>query len=418
MDNFLWLNADGTLIPEDAETRGMLGTQQAHFRLQKTCPNLLVGLRTPCEPGRPEGERVILAGDATGLPLVDMIVFLNQCRITGLFRLTAPDSERTLSFLDGEIRGASSSVASEKIGEVAVRMGFVQRERLDALLAAPTGTGRIGNLMVENGLIQRHDLYACLRQQVTEIFLACLMVSEGVFTLTNQKIAAQRALNINTQGLLMDSVRQMDELKEFRKRIPSSKVCPRAVRQGEAGLEKAEAQILQQCSGERSIADLALMFRLSEFDATKAVHHLLELGYLDPEMKAAPGAPPMPLPAEVISVFNKVFSMIFSVLRALPKPPDILDEASNVLRLQSELFPMFRGIELEPSGEVPAQRLLQNIQELNADTAETSHVLYSTFNELMYFLLFEAGEQLDPVSDEQLSARIKALLDPIEAASR
>ena len=110
--------------------------------------------------------------------------------------------------------------------------------------------------------------------------------------------------------------------------------------------------------------------------------------------------------------------MIFSVLRSLPKPPDILDEASNVLRLQSELFPMFRGIQLLPNGEVPAQQLMQNIYELNADTPETSHVLYSTFNELMYFLLFEAGEQLDPVSDEQLSARIKALLDPIEAASR
>lgn len=418
MDNFLWLNADGTLIPEDAETRAMLGTQQAHFRLQPTSSNLLIGIRTPCEPGHPEGERVILAGDATGLPLVDMIVFLNQCRITGLFRLTSPDSERTLSFLDGEIRGASSSIATEKIGEVAVRMGFVQRERLEALLASPTGTGRIGNLMVENGLIQRHDLYACLRQQVTEIFLACLMVTEGVFTLTNQKIAAQRALNINTQGLLMDSVRQMDELKEFRKRIPSSKVCPRALKTVDASLEKAEAQILLQCNGERSISELALMFRLSEFDATKAVHHLLELGYVDSEMKVAPGAPPVPMPAEVISVFNKVFVMIFSVLRALPRPPDILDEASNVLRLQSELFPMFRGIQLEPSGEVPAHQLMQNIQELNADTPETSHVLYSTFNELMYFLLFEAGEQLDPVADEQLSARIKVLLDPIEAASR
>jgi hypothetical protein len=34
----------------------------------------------------------------------------------------------------------------------------------------------------------------------------------------------------------------------------------------------------------------------------------------------------------------------------------------------------------------------------------------------MFFLLFEAGELLDPESDEQLSGRVKVLLSPIEAA--
>lgn len=418
METFLWLNRDGALLPENEETRAMLGAPPQRFKLLPTSPNLLVGVRTPSQPLAASGERVVLVGDVAGLPLVDLIVFLNQCRISGLLRLIAPDGERSLAFIDGELRGASTSLPSEKIGEVAVRLGLVQREQLDALLSLPSGSGRLGNLMVENGLLQRHDLYTCLRQQVTEIFQACLMVTDGTFSLTNQKVGGQRSLNINTQGLLMDSVRQLDEMREFRKRIPSSRVCPKACKTVDPSLEQTEAQLLLQCNGERTIAELALLFRISEFDTTKAIHHLLEQGYLAQEMSTAKAEQEMPAPAQVIEAFNEVFTMIFVVLRALPNPPDILDEASNVLRLQSELFPIFQGIQLQPKGTLPAEALLQNIADQRANLDEASRTLFATLSELMYFLLFEAGEQLDPVADEQLSARIKALLAPIEVAGR
>lgn len=418
METFLWLNPDGVLLPENDETRALLGSEERRFKLLLTSPHLLVGVRTPCDPVVAESERVVLVGDVAGMPLVDVIVFLNQCRISGMLRLTSPEGERSLAFLDGELRGASSSLPAEKIGEVAVRIGLVQRQQLDALLSLPSGSGRIGNLMVEKGLLQRHDLYTCLRQQVTEIFQACLMVTEGTFALSNQKVGGHRSLNINTQGLLMDSVRQLDEMKEFRKKIPSSRVCPKACKTVDPGLEQTEAQLLLQCNGERTIAELALLFRLSEFDTTKALHHLLEQGYLEPEMSFAKSEKEVPTPAQVIDAFNEVFTMIFVVLRALPNPPDILDEASNVLRLQSELFPIFQGIHLQPKGTLPTEALLQNIVEQRSNPEDAARTLFATLSELMYFLLFEAGEQLDPVADEQLSARIKALLAPVEAAGR
>ncbi len=418
METLLSLNSDGSLLPENDETRALLGTEPRRFKLLPTSPHLLVGVRTPCEPVATEDERVILIGDVAGLPLVDLIVFLNQCRISGLLRVTAPDGERSLAFLEGELRGASSNLPAEKIGEVAVRLGLVQRQQLDELLALPSGSGRIGNLMVEKGLLQRHELYTCLRQQVTEIFQACLIVTDGTFALTNQKVGGHRSLNINTQGLLMDSMRQLDEMKEFRKRIPSSMACPKACKEAGAKLDPKEAQILLQCNGERTIIDLALMFRLSEFDTTKAVHHLLEQGYVEKEMVIASSEKALPSPAQVIDAFNEVFTMIFEVLRTLPNPPDILEETSNILQLQSELFPIFQGIQLLPDGTIPGAALLQNIAEQGANIEESSRNLFSTLSELMYFLLFEAGEQLDPAADEQLSARIKALLAPVEACGR
>lgn len=417
MDNMLWLNADGTLVPEDGETRNMLGGREARFSLAPTSPNMLVAIRKPCESFPLDGNRTVLAGDVSGFPLVDLLVSLNQVRTSGVLKVVSPDAERTLTFVEGELKSASSSIATEKIGEVAVRMGLVKREDLDRILASQKG-GRIGNLMVEKGFLQRHDLYECLRQQMTEIFLACLMVNEGVFTLNNQKMSAPRGLNVNTQGLLMDSVRQLDEMKEFRKRIPSSRCRPLATKTVDGSLEKVEAQILLQCNGERTVSEIALMFRLSEFDATKAIHHLLELGYVDGEMTVQSAENAIPMPMDVIKVFNEVFTMIFMVLSALPHPSTVMADATRSLPLQSEVYPFFRGIQMGPDGSLPVEQLMRNIREMGVDNEETSRVLYATFSEIMYFLLFEAGEQLDSNADEQLSAKIKSMLEPLEAISR
>ncbi|MDR0965459.1 MAG: DUF4388 domain-containing protein [Myxococcales bacterium] len=417
MDPFLWLRSDGALLPENEETRALIGPPPRRFRLLPTSPHLLVGLRMPCEPVLTNEERVVFVGDVAGVSLIDFIVFLNQSRLSGLLRVTAPEGERSLAFLDGELRGVSSSLPSEKIGEVAVRIGLVEREALDALLARPNDTGRIGNLMVESGLLQRHDLYTCLRQQVTEIFQACLMLTDGVYYLTNQKISAQRALSFNTQGLLMDSVRQIDEMREFRKKIPSSKACPRASKAADDKLTKltpSEAQVLRKCNGTCPIIELARMFQMSEFEATKVVHTLLEQGYIDADMAIAQSS--RLSPKQIIGAFNEIFALIFG---SQQNPPKLIDEASNVLMNQSELFPMLKGIQLQQgTGTLPAEQLLRNIEAHGGNAQEATRLLFSILSELMYFLLFEAGEQLDSAAEEQLSARIKALFASIEAAGR
>lgn len=420
MENMLWLNADGTLVPEDNETRNLIAGKEARFSLASTTPNILIAVRKPCEAIIDEESRpgrVVLAGDVSGFPLVDLLVSLNQVRTSGVLKVVSPEAERTLTFVDGELKSASSNLANEKIGEVAVRMGLVTREGLDQILVAQRGV-RIGNLMVEKGLLQRNQLFDCIRQQMTEIFLACLMVNEGVFTLNNVRMNMPRGLNINTQGLLMDSVRQLDEMKEFRKRIHSSRCRPKATKAVDSTLNKVDAQVLAMCNGEHSIADISLALRLSEFDATKAVHHLLEMDYVDKEMSQQPLEKTLPTTKEVIQAFSQVYVMIYEVLSTLPNTGSILAEAAQALPLRSEVYPFFRGIQIQSDGSLPIDRLMQNICEVGADNPGTSRILYAIFAEIMYSMLFEAGEYLESATDENLSAKIKVMLEPLEGVSR
>jgi hypothetical protein len=175
-------------------------------------------LRSPAQGGLQEVRpRVVLAGDCGAFHLADLIAFLGQSRWSGVLRVTAPTGERSLLLKDGDVRSAASDSSTDRIGEVMVRMGYVARAALEKVLAeAPPS--RIGKALVERGLIKAHDLYKCLNEQISEIFHGIMLSKEGAFALIDQEIdekALTHNLSMSMNGLLMDSIRKIDELAQF-----------------------------------------------------------------------------------------------------------------------------------------------------------------------------------------------------------
>src|SRR5690606_22947959 len=102
----------------------------------------------------------------------------------------------------------------------------------------------------------------------------------GAFALWDQDPEEkQHNLQLSTQSLLMDSVRKIDEMAHFRKRIPHGRLYVGRKRAPDGTLEEEEAQVLAAASGQRTLLELAQALKMSEFDLTKAVFRLLELGF-------------------------------------------------------------------------------------------------------------------------------------------
>jgi hypothetical protein len=128
---------DGSqLVPDErqgGQTQPLTG-RTGSYVLQPTSPDLLVFSRSPAEGGSINAPRVVLSGDAAGFPLSDLIAFLSQSRWNGVVRVQAPGGERSVILRDGEVRGATSDVAADRLGEVLVRLGYVERTQLEAVL--------------------------------------------------------------------------------------------------------------------------------------------------------------------------------------------------------------------------------------------------------------------------------------------
>ena len=430
------VDARGQLVAEDAQAKQALSAKAGQFFLVPTSPDLLFFFRTPPAGGQSNRPRVVLAGDAAAFPISDLIAFLSQARWTGRLQIHASEGERSIYMREGEVTGASSEDPADRLGEVIVRLGYLNRGQLAQVLEHSSSL-KIGRALVDKGLLQAHDLWKCLTQQVSDIFHAIVLRREGAFLLIDQELEEKslHMLQLSTQSLLMDSIRKIDEMAHFRKRIPNSRVYVTRRRAPDGKLEDDEARVLRLADGQRTVLELGQASKLSEFDVTKIIFRLLEAGYVAlshravarvtraqlgvaPAPKAAarePSSPAQP-PVAVIRIFNFIFREIRDEVAKKKMERDFIATANKALaRRGLSASPVLAGLSFDAEGNLPEQKLLKQFEasrgQLGSDPIAS---LKEAFSDVMFFLLFQAGELLESRADEDLARRVKELLATIE----
>jgi hypothetical protein len=229
---------------------------------------------------------VVLVGDLAHIPPTDLLNFLHQGRLSGVLYARSEGVERALVLDDGNVSWGVSSSPAERFGEILARHGMLDREELARALkaqAGPGGTGRIGEILVERGAFAGEDLPRALRVQVVEIFLALLVARRGEFLLFGgfDRAMLPVSAGIDTEALLLDGLRRMDEMERFRARIPGSDARPRRTGKDLAGVEMPGArEIVDLSDGMRTLGEIAARTALGEFETTKAVFKLLDSSHL------------------------------------------------------------------------------------------------------------------------------------------
>jgi hypothetical protein len=165
----------------------------------------------------PESHAVVFAGDLARIAFPELVSLIVHGRISGILRVYGSSATRTVVFSAGEVRGAYSDRVSERLGEIAVRMGMIKREDMEQL-AIPVGDPRrVGRLAVERRLLSERDLWTAVQEHVTTVFQAILLETRGAFVLTDERYDDTLTVpGLSGEGLLMESVRRLDELRVLR----------------------------------------------------------------------------------------------------------------------------------------------------------------------------------------------------------
>ena len=312
---------------------------------------------------------------------------------------------------------------------------------------------------MERGLLQAHDLFKCVTHQVSEIFHAIVLCREGSFFLIDQPVEDKLGHNIqlSTQSLLMDSIRKIDELAHFRKRVPNGRVY--VLRKGltHAKLEPDEDRVLALVDGRRTVLDLGQAARLSEFDVTKVVYGLLEGGFVSlsdkpmggttqsisglpavrprsimgipvvrpsstgiPSVRSAqsgrsaePAVRPVPTDSrEVVRVFNRIFREIATEVSKQGLAREFIASANAALSGQAlSASPVLQGLVFALDGSLPDVRLVEAYERHRVALGPEPLLSFrQALSDVMFFLLFQAGELLESRADEDLARRVKDML--------
>ncbi|HEX9242516.1 MAG TPA: DUF4388 domain-containing protein [Anaeromyxobacter sp.] len=414
------IDAHGRVIAQGDAARSALADRAGRFVLLPAAADLLVARRTPATDASSARPRCVLAGDLSAFPIADFIAFLQQARLSGTLTVSSGGSDRVVCFQVGEVRSAESSAAGERLGEVAVRLGYVT----EAQVADATRTGNaVGKALLELGHLNANDLYKCLHEQVAAVFHALLLCHTGSFALVDEAPPPPLApLTVSTQSLLMDGIRRIDELSLFRARIAGAgTVLRRRESAKPVTLRPTEAALLALVDGRRTVAEIATGTHLNEFDATKILFHLSEAGLVE----ALAGAAPSSEGERLAALVKGMNELLRGVAQAVPPGAraGLLDSAQRFLwDAANPHAPLLRELTVAGDGGLDDEQVIAAVGALSADdvaaldpSGSRARVATDGLRDCLFFWLFLVGDKLPRESDDALGRAVRQRLGPLEA---
>jgi hypothetical protein len=394
-----------------------LRAHKGTYRLMPGPPHALF-LRDVGEDGQRDagdGAVVRLAGEITGPGAIcDVVALVAQAGWRGeLIVLSVSedgDVSRTIFFEAGNVLGALTTAPGERVGDIMYKLGALSAEEIDVVSQqVQSHEGRkFGQLAVDLGLIGSERLFNVMQKQVEEIVFASLRVADGMFYFLDgfDETRVANRHHVSANGLLMEGVRRMDEVKYFRERIPSDEHIPAQV-QGKADVPDELSFVFSSCDGHRSVAEVGRACGMTEFEITQAIFQLVQSGHLKVEPPKPTGAPAL------VAIFNDAIREIHRTAQAHGLDGALRDHLSSYALSVGIYDMLFMGAGPKPDGSVDEDRVAKNIVMMAGD--ESSSTLAGWLYEYAAFALFDASSTLPKGEDQGLSKRVGeriALLAP------
>ncbi|MFW6050726.1 MAG: DUF4388 domain-containing protein [Myxococcota bacterium] len=398
---------DGSIrvVGRGAERR--LRDMAGRYRMVFDIPGMLVLRRDSDDTPR---ARVLMAGEILHrMTVMEIINLIATSNWRGELHVLGPDSERVLSFDQGALKNAQSTHPDDRLGEVLYRMGVLDRRQLDQALRDVTPDRRFGQLVVEQGLVDQDTLFKHLQSQAEQIFYNALLVSEGhyVFGVPDEEEAPSTTLHIPVQHLLMEGVQRVDEMGLFRERIPSSRMCPEVKPDAKAKtLDPTAMTVLAYCDGERTIEDIARETGLGEFQATKAVYHLMQQGQVLLRSGVRLDASQVATLLEPVNDVMRDIFMAAATYGGLGRMQEAVGQW-----LEHNGYDRFVGPGVDVDGSLETGQVVEAMRRV--ETERPLEDLHQTLQQLVAYALFQVTSQLPRDQELALSRDVNRRLKAI-----
>lgn len=171
-----------------------------------------------------------------------------------------------------------------------LRGNLAQLPLLDIIkmLSAGNRTGRLdlsqgtkrGEIFLQNGNL----VHAVTGTQMGEAGVYTLLGwLEGDFSFVPDEPAPEESISLTTEQMLLEASRKAEQWEDIKEVIPTTEIIFNISPSGSTNtvsLKPIEWQVLAQVNGQRSVADIAEILELDEFDVAKIIFSLVTAGLL------------------------------------------------------------------------------------------------------------------------------------------
>ncbi len=397
----VFVDPDGTLTVRGADAQSRLQSRNGEYAILPSPPDLILLRRVS---SMHSGSRVLLSGEIVERgTLLEIIQFVASANWTGELLVVENDTRRSILFDTGTVILATSNFPAERLGEVLYKYGAITRQQFDDALKMMGPARRLGDIVVQKGWLKPNDLFAMLQKQVEEIFYATLAMAKGTFIFARGIDVAEIPVRVNlpAPGLLMEGVQRIDEWSYFREKIPDSNMVVMAVPGKEPGNERNCARVMAAMDGIRTVEEIARETGLGEFETTKAVFSLMQMGAA--QIRKPPTAKDALL--SHVEGFNEVLRDVHRTVDASGVGDEARATLSMFLQGGGAFDVLFANAGPLDDGSFDPRVLVANLSRLHTD--DPVRVIQQALHDYVAFALFAAGSVLRREDHQSLARRVQ-----------
>ncbi len=294
-----------------------------------------------------------LEGSIEDFGLADILQLLYFQKKTGLLTVDGRLGRIKVYFHSGDIVAAESrkKMEEKRLGKILVKKGLISEEKLrEVLEQKKSSKNKIGSLLVKDGLVSKEDVEEIIVNQLTEIVVQLFNWKKGTYEFKAQKVQPDRELEISvdTQHLLMDGLRIVDELAVIDDKVTLDTVFQRTRKKG-IELTEEEQKIFDNVDGENDVSALIEASGEDEYKVSKHLVSLLEKDSIQPleqkefvaEMPEKERGPKIP----VLSLLTNLI-LIISFIISL-SPVFIEKQNTKIIKAEKDLRKIMLAVEVE-----------------------------------------------------------------------
>jgi tetratricopeptide (TPR) repeat protein len=230
-----------------------------------------------------------IKGNLKEASLPDVLQLLSMGQKTGCLALTDRSNFGYIYFDRGRITYASIVNRRDRLGDLLVKNGLLAQADLAAAIdeQGRDPSSRLGEILIRRGSITREQLAQYIRVQIEEAVYFLFTWSQGSFYFEAEQRPEEGAMlvSINSENLLLEGARRIDEWSLIEKKIPSLDLIfsvDRSRPLEEVELSDEQRKILPLVDGRRSVQELIDESGMVEFDVGKALFGLIQAGFAHP----------------------------------------------------------------------------------------------------------------------------------------
>jgi hypothetical protein len=232
-----------------------------------------------------------LIGTLKGFGVTDIFQLISQQIKTGILILSTSKETITVAFSDGIIQGISSDKWEfDPRTEILLKGSFVNEKELKASIDnQKKGQGKWYDYLVSRGKIKENILDKASIIIFRNTMLDVFQWEEGNYRFEDSDINTENMLacNLPTEGVVLDTLRIIDEYPIIKPKTPPSDYCPVAIMpltQESASrhdLNSIDVVIYNLIDGEKTVNDVIYQSLELPFDALSSIVKLIESGIIE-----------------------------------------------------------------------------------------------------------------------------------------